>query len=820
MVREKSVYRIVGAYDSETTNYIKDGNTFAFPILHQLGLIDCAITDIKPDNVEDRTHIYMYRHAIDLYDKLDELASCDFGYVPVICCHNLSFDMYGLSQWLQSHEVRVLAKSARKPITFTILDEFGKPRLVIWDTLVFTQTSLERMGKDCGYAKAVGEWDYNLVRTPETPLSDLELDYAKKDVYTLVCYISWFLNRNPDIEPETLACRVTTKTGVVRERRRKRFFNLKAPNRRYNIGKYWLYQNRKEAPKSDDELFTMQACLRGGFTFVASELAGVPFNLHGSDSKIYAYDATSQHPAQIVSHFYPENFHESTPKVLNAAADLIESITFDHVLEKWHKPFNVAFAACFEFVNIRPKKDSVYEQFGILPLASARFVKSVALDDDNGDKIAHDENRSAAGYGDIAVNPSFAFGKLFKADRVRVWLTELAFWEVCRCYDFDSRDALSGYLTGKFCRPTDMAIVSVMQFYKAKNEFKQARKAFYNSEHITNTQTLAELGISRDIVETLENGTISKRDIESVYLSLKADLNALFGIEASNEYRRDTVLNENGIEYAGSFGICNAPKAPKAWYQFGTRVVGWSRIAQLCIIELVKKYAFAIINGDTDSVKIAAAGDDITFIDKQISRLSDAIDKAKSIVCLRVKASYPQFFDELGGIGHYVHEFEADYFCASWNKAYAIAKKDDAGLHYDFTIAGIPAYRGLNELANKLTNEQGYTFEQVCSLLLGYNVTFAHDILGLNARKFPDWGDIFNDTVTDYQGNACRVCEPSALALYPMSKTINDTRNNENYANMIIAHNNNTFVNMGNMLVTSKGVIDFDEFWGSDRGNG
>ena len=242
--RNKPFYRIIGAYDSETTNYTENGVVSAFPILHQLGILDgTPVAEITAENVEDHTDIELYRHSFELYERLDAILEARSDFVPVICCHNLAFDMYGLSQWLNRHDVRVLAKSARKPISFTVMNEAGNPGLVIWDTLIFTQQSLERMGNDCGYSKGVGEWDYSLIRTPETPLTLAEVDYSKRDIYTLLAYLGWWIRRNPDIEPSKLALNVVTKTGVVRERRKVRYQNTRGIGRKQNIGRYWLYQN-------------------------------------------------------------------------------------------------------------------------------------------------------------------------------------------------------------------------------------------------------------------------------------------------------------------------------------------------------------------------------------------------------------------------------------------------------------------------------------------------------------------------------------------------------------------------------------------------
>lgn len=821
-MRREKPYRIIGAYDSETTNHEHNGEHIAFPVLHQLGLLDgTPIDEVDSHNVEKVTNVKLFRHSLDLFEYLDSLIETQRDYVPVILCHNLAFDMYGISPWLSRHDVRVLAKSARKPITFTVRGDDGKPSLVIWDTLIFTQQSLERMGADCGYEKGVGEWDYNLVRTPDTPLSDDELDYARRDIYTLLAWFGWWIRRNPDIESSRLGLNVVTKTGIVRERRRVRFDQLKGNGQKQNIGRYWLYRNRNEAPKSDDELFTMLACTRGGFTFCASKSASVPYDVSGTEDVILGYDATSQHPAQLVSHKYPIGFKERSKQVLELAFDVIGRTTLEYILARWDKPFPVAFNACFEFVNIRPKPGSIFERFGIFPIASARYknAEQVRQDEDNGDKAAYAQHLLDRNYCDSCVNAVCAFGKLVSADRARMYITELAAWEIWQCYVWDEVHAIHGYETGRFMNPSDMDVVSTMQFYQAKNEFKKARGEFYDKGTITNGDKLKELGIAPAVVLSMESGTLSSGDVEATYLSLKADLNALFGINASNEYRRDTVLDASGITYQGDFGICNAPKNPKVWYQFGQRIVGWSRIAQVCVMLLCEPYAKQVINGDTDSIKMLVSKSDRDGIDSALNRLAVAIDKGKESICSRVRLAYPRYYDELRGIGHYECEFVVDRFCASWNKAYCTHDNGkDGKRRFSFTLAGIPTRRrtskvqsfiGLNGLADRLYS-LGWSYEDICNLFLGYNTTFAHDVIRLNARKFPEWNTCTFEKVRDHFGNMSLVAEPHALALYPMSKTVNNTGNYDNRVNMTLAIENNPNVNLTPKLVFSGGVLDLE----------
>lgn len=819
---EQKPYRVIGAYDSETTNIDVDGEHMAFPVLHQLGLLDGTdLLEITADNVEEHVHMELYRHTFELYERLDQVVNAQSDYVPVMLCHNLAFDMYALSPWLSRHDVRVLAKSARKPITFTVRDENGNPALVIWDTLIFSQQGLARMGEDCGYSKGVGEWDYDLIRTPETPLTDDETDYAKRDIYTLITWLAWWLRRNPDIAPEKLGLNVVTKTGVVRERRRVRFSDLKGTGLRQKVGHYWLFRCRLEQPKSDDELYTMLAATRGGFTFCASSAASVPYNLTDTDMCIAGYDATSQHPAQLVSHYYPYRFIERNAEILELAFNLIGKISIERILDCWHKPFPVAFYACFEFVNLKPKPNTLFERYGIFPLASARYrsFEHANMDEENGDKAAYMEYMSRREYCDTASNAKCAFGKLISADVARVYITELTAWEIWQAYTWDEVRAVHGYETGRFTRPSDMDVISVMQFYRAKDQFKEARESFYNERTIHNADELEWLGIPGAIVHSMEDGAISSGDVEATYLGLKADLNSIFGISASNQYRRQTVLDEEGITYTGEFGICNAPKHPKVWYQFGQRIVGWSRIAQVIAIKFLQPYVSQIINGDTDSVKVVCKKCNLPEMEKALDMLGCAIDKGKLRTCERVKNAYPEMYDELPGIGHYVCEFVTDRFCASWNKAYCTQEiGKDGKRRFSFTLAGIPTRRresklstfiGVNGFADRLY-ALGWSFEDVCNLFLGYNVTYANDVIRMNGRKFPEWASNVYMRVTDYLGNTCTVAEPSALALYPMSKTVNDTSSAENTVNMGYALANNVNVNVEPKLIFSGGVLDLD----------
>lgn len=805
-------YRIVAAYDSETTNISRLGaEVRAFPIVHQIGYItDVDISEITADNVESLVSIDMVRRTYELYDLLDELilAGSAMQFVPVVMVHNLGFDMQGLSAWLSEKEVKVLAKSTTKPITLTALDDNGSPSLVLWDTLGFFGKPLETMGSECGYPKLVGAWDYHLIRTPETPLTPREVEYAEHDIYTLFCYLGYYLRSNPLIKEDDLAKSVMTKTGAVRAKRKALFDGKRGKGTRQNVGRFWHYENKVNKPQTDDFLYTMQAVTRGGLTFCASRTASVPYMLKYSEYVIAGYDATSQHPAQMVSHFYPEKFLEADMSVLALDIELVRMTTINDLLERWERPFPVAFNACIRFKNLRMKPGTVFEKNGISPLAWARTQNiPFEADDENQSATEFKNDMQKKGYKDRATGGKNMFGKLFEAREADLWLTELGLWEVCQVFDWDSAEPISGYSTMKYARPTDMSMLSVMYFYEQKDIFKEFKDSYENREEIKDVELLYK-SVPKSLAEQMESGEASDVDVKAYYQLVKADLNALFGIEATNEAKQDMYLGDEGIELAEVRGIEDLPKSPKAWYQYGQRIVGWSRIAQIVVMMLADGIVESIINGDTDSIKTLIRRDRVTELDEKLLTFGKAIDRARERVTQRIRRQYPSSYVEMPKIGYYEREFEVDNFCASWNKSYCIQKYDKkiGKMRFDFVVAGINTearYRAdndeyfnnsYNDLADYLY-EHGWKFDEICNLLLGYNVTIGASIIKNNGRKIPKWGNHFVEEVTDYQGVTAFVEEPAALALYAASKTIGNIENEDNLINCRIAKENNPQIN-------------------------
>ena len=780
-------YRVIGALDTETTN-IDDGFgvTGAFVSLYQLGTTEAELTDITPENVRELVPVELYREYEGVKRRLMAVGMQALGrYVPVIAVHNLSFDMHPLStiigEWNETHGTRMLAKSPQKPITIA-LKNGGKPFLVFWDTLGFSGMGLEKMGASCGFEKGTGEWDYSRVRAPQTALEPIEEDYAKRDIWALMAWLGWYLRRTPEVSADELGFRVTTKTGAVRAKRRALIEPLRGKGMKKTVGRYWHEANQSEKMADDDFLFTVQACTRGGFVFCASENAGKAYK------DVYAFDAASQHPAQMVSHRYPVGFSEASREMLDLDAELVSRVTPDQVVNAWDKPFPVAFCACFEFTGLRPKLGTVYEENGVYPLAWARFH---TVSGDERDAEA-DGMRRDMGYCDtVEGSCSHAFGKLERAERCRLYLTELGYWEVCQAYDWDGCFAVHGYETARFSKPTDFSVLSVLEFYQRKNRIKQVRKAYYSGD-FAEASKLAEDCLPDYLVREIADGEDVERDLEEFYMGSKADLNGLFGIEATNEAKRDLVLTEDGIQYTGLEGAGNLPKMTKAWYQFGQRIVGWSRVAQHIVLQGLSRCCEDVINGDTDSIKVS--GIDRERAKSFLESYGNALDRAKTRVMERVRRCFPSRYDELKGIGHYELESVYPRFYSAWNKSYCA--RDNEG-RYHITLAGVPTDRrnadngSLEDVCADL-ERQGMTFQQVCGCVLGYNATYSPKITKLNMRTLPKWASRFEGTVTDWRGDTWSVSAPRAIGIAPMAKTVGGFSNSDNRENAKRTARNNS----------------------------
>ena len=135
-----------------------------------------------------------------------------------MAAYNATFDLQTiLASLANTYKIAVNAQSSTNIYTLDLCDDEDNILLRFWDTFHLEMRGLAAMGKTCGLAKATGDWNYDLVRTPETPLTELEYFYAARDVQVIPAYLRYLLDANEWLKSSDFGHLLLTKTSIVRQ---------------------------------------------------------------------------------------------------------------------------------------------------------------------------------------------------------------------------------------------------------------------------------------------------------------------------------------------------------------------------------------------------------------------------------------------------------------------------------------------------------------------------------------------------------------------------------------------------------------------------
>lgn len=147
--------------------------------------------------------------------------------------------------------------------------------------------SLENVAKDLQkykIKKAVGNLDYEILRTPKTPLSEKELLYIENDIRVILCYIQEKIEQDGDITKIPL-----TNTGYVRNYCRKECYS-----------RWKSYRKIMDNLTIDaSEYSQLKRAFQGGFTHANAHYVGRTLE------KVGSHDFTSSYPAVMVLEKFP-----------------------------------------------------------------------------------------------------------------------------------------------------------------------------------------------------------------------------------------------------------------------------------------------------------------------------------------------------------------------------------------------------------------------------------------------------------------------------------------------------------------------------------
>lgn len=770
-------YKVISIFDTETTNVGEGSNTRAFCILYTFNdLRNISICDYVPD-VNDDFRLFRTEKEAILYIEDVINYGIEKEIVPIICGYNLMFDLQTLMEWLcNTYTLKINAQSGTNVYTIDVYN--GKDNILrFWDTYNLEMRGLAAMGDICGLKKAKGDWNYKLIRSNDTLLTDKEVYYATRDVQVIPAYLCYLFKSNNFIKENDFGCKILTKTSIVRTMAQRTLGNYKVTQKsgkRISIYKLFMSICKRNLPKTYDEYAVSKACFRGGLTFTSALTANKIVE------NVASIDVTSMHHAFINGRRVPTFFSKVDRETLQNICFKIKNTTVNEVLANYDNPFGFAFDACIHFDNLRLKKNSCFSEWGIGILSSAKFRGNAMGEKELNE---NDLNREAElsmkrnGYHDTAIDPIFSLGKLFSCKMCKLFLSEIEFWNLCQVYDFDSFTVIGGYLSVKTILPPDYITLQSNKLFKMKTEAKQIDTNYI--EGVPYKQKIGDT-IPDNFKESLLNGTCNSDLFHSWYTStIKGMFNGIYGTQAQDIFKpsfciddysirvdKTTVLNDSNFLY-------KIPKNVKVMYQYGLRIVAGSRMH--LIIAMILLYStfgdrVIVTGGDTDSLKISCKKDVTNDeILKCLKPLHNAITISIATCMKRLKLIYPKEASDLKNVG--IFDIEK---CGStdryfkhielWNKARISV---DSDLNFHVTCAGLSRPSKKYNIENALKDlSKDYGIDKVLNRCLGYN-SFVDKSLSYALESYrPKATDYIDINIVDYTGKKCHVKQHECIALY------------------------------------------------------
>lgn len=776
-------FAIVATYDTETTNIGEGVDTRAFPIL----FIDNDLRGIDLyDYVSPRDDsVHLYRTESEYISRLEEYIKYGVadGRVPVICAYNLMFDLQPLMATLDAEfDIRVNAQTSTNVYTLDLYERDGDQLLLrFWDTFFLELGGLAAMGRTAGLPKMVGAWDYDLVRTPDTPLTTEEEGYARRDVQVIPAYLSYLLHANHWMRQSDLGVRVLTKTSVVRRMARHEIANLevkKENGKRLTVDKAFLNMCRVELPVEYGQYALRKECFIGGLTFTAARTCCKVV------SNVYSLDVTSMHHTFINGRYLPERFRVVSRDSLRIAWNRVMNVSVGDVLRSYHKPFPVGFHMRVRLRNVRLCEGSPYAWWGIGLIPQSKFRGITPYDDDVDDSernVEAENGIKSNGWMHTYRNPTFCLGKLMEADEVTVGVSEVEAYCMRLVYEWDSEVFLCGEVTTSFTRPPDYVTLQSNMLFDMKTQVKEIVSNYRRGTPYAGATDKVPEGIALQ----LRAGSLSEQFLSSWYTStVKGMFNGIYGTNAQDifkpsykEERGELMIDDDTRANEDNFDP-EQKKAVRVEYNYGLRIVGGSRLHLVLAIELLWE-AFGsridISGGDTDSLKVATydTGVGARELSDALRPLAEASDAAIARCMERVRESFSEVASPLTGVGHFeVENADAPYerHIEWWNKARASYD----GERFHVTMAGVPRPENEANVEDMLNtaHECGMLVDWCLTELLGYNCTLDNSVCHTLGHHKPLARDLYDDDVTDHNGDTRHVTAHQSIALYPTSRTI------------------------------------------------
>lgn len=311
--KKYEVLDVVSSFDIETTSfYVSDGKGGQA----KQGCMYCWVFGMNGRCTRGRT----WSEFLTLLHRIKEEYGIDLKHRLIIYVHNLSFEFQWFRHYFEWSEV--FSVEERKPVHALTKDGF-------WFkcSYLLTDMSLDILSRNLTkykVRKLVGDLDYDLPRTSDTPLTDTEWEYVLHDGLVVMAYIQEEVERLG-----SLTAIPNTKTGYVRGLCRDHCLG--------GSGRSAYYRLMKGLALTEDDYKMAKWAFTGGFTHANHNNVGKVCR------DVSSYDFTSSYPAVMLS----EKFPMSSPKEV--------IVHTKQEFDRYISAYSCLFTA--EFTNLRAKFD-------------------------------------------------------------------------------------------------------------------------------------------------------------------------------------------------------------------------------------------------------------------------------------------------------------------------------------------------------------------------------------------------------------------------------------------------------------------------------
>ena len=276
---------MVGAFDIETSNVvaksegeIDNEHSFALPYSFQFGFI----------SKEGKKIFYLFRKPEEFVHFLKKMNQ-NTNKIVCFFIHNAGYEFEHIKHYLreivpiESYDQKdfFFNNSKRKVLYFRV------GNLEFRDSYQLEQVSLRKVGENLSEEGVLdilkGDMDYSLIRTPETPLTDSEVDYMIQDV-NILCEL-WKsllkIYKSPKDVPLTNTGKVRLQLKEAMKENKSELSNIKAISPNY------------------DAMETNRESMYGGYTHANR------FNYFKVHSDVACFDIASAHPTAMLIEDFP-----------------------------------------------------------------------------------------------------------------------------------------------------------------------------------------------------------------------------------------------------------------------------------------------------------------------------------------------------------------------------------------------------------------------------------------------------------------------------------------------------------------------------------